>query len=390
MQVETAARIARTKALQQPEWTDPDELWRIRDVLAARPTLVRSGDVRSLRSLLADVANGRAQVVQAGDCAEDPAESAPHHVRRKVSLLETLADDVEAGTGLPVVRVGRIGGQFAKPRSGTVESVRDTILPVYRGHLVNSPEPTAEARRPDPRRMLACYEAADAVTAELDRAAPAPAQRVWTSHEALLLDYELPLTRELDEGGHLLGTAHWPWVGERTRQPEGAHVELLADVVNPVACKIGPDTEPHEITTLCERLDPERVPGRLTLITRFGADAVRSLPLLVRAVRATGHPVIWLCDPMHGNTITGPDGRKTRLLDTMAREVRQFRQALTRAGGIAGGLHLETTPDQVHECADDATALADAQVVRRRTTLCDPRLNRGQALALTAAWTASG
>jgi 3-deoxy-7-phosphoheptulonate synthase len=388
MEVETAAHVSGAKALQQPEWTDQDEVGRVRDALTARPRLVRPGDVSALRALLAEVAHGQAHVVQAGDCAEDPAESAPHHVRRKVALLEELADGMEAGTGLPVVRVGRIGGQFAKPRSDSVEKVGDMVLPVYRGHLVNGPEPTVAARRPDPRRMLSCYAAADTVMAELDEYAPGPSRRVWTSHEALLLDYELPLTRELDDGRILLGSTHWPWIGERTRGPDGAHVGLLANVVNPVACKIGPHTEHHEITALCERLDPRREPGRLTLISRFGADAIASLPPLVHAVRGAGHPVIWLCDPMHGNTITGPDGRKTRLLDTMAREVEGFRQAVTSAGGIAGGLHLETTPDQVHECADDAATLADHPVGRRTTTLCDPRLNQEQALTLISVWTA--
>ncbi|MFK0288014.1 3-deoxy-7-phosphoheptulonate synthase [Streptomyces sp. NPDC090499] len=385
MNENTATRVQRSKALQQPEWPDLAVVSRVRQALAGRPALVRPEDLTALRHLLAEVAQGRAQIVQAGDCAEDPAQCTAHHVRRKSSLIDALARAMAEGTGQPVVRVGRLGGQFAKPRSGTVEVVEDRALPVYRGHLVNGPDPTPEARRPDPSRILSCHTAATAVMAELDRGSPEPHRRLWTSHEALLLDYELPLLRQLPDGRHYLGSTHWPWIGERTRQPDGAHVELLSSVVNPVACKVGPDAEPYDLIELCTRLDPDRVPGRLTLIARLGADTVRTvLTRLVQAVRAAGHPVIWLCDPLHGNTVTGPAGRKTRLVSAVEREVTGFRETVQAAGGTAGGLHLETTPDDVRECVDDLRDAFDAP----QSSLCDPRLNASQAHRVVAAWTA--
>jgi 3-deoxy-7-phosphoheptulonate synthase len=381
----TATRVQRSKALQQPEWPDLEMVGRVRQTLAGRPALVRPDDLTDLCQLLAEVAGGRAQIIQAGDCAEDPAHCTAHHVRRKSSLIDSLARALAEGTGQRVVRVGRLGGQFAKPRSGTVEVSGNRVLPVYRGHLVNGPDPTPEARRPDPSRILSCHTAATAVMAELDRGRPEPHQRLWTSHEALLLDYELPLLRQLPDGRHYLGSTHWPWIGERTRQPDGAHVELLSSVFNPVACKVGPDAEPYDLVELCARLDPDRVPGRLTLIARLGADTVRAvLTRLVQAVRAAGHPVIWLCDPLHGNTITGPAGRKTRLVGAVEREVTGFREAVQAAGGTAGGLHLETTPDDVRECVDDLRDASDAP----QSSLCDPRLNADQAHRVVAAWTA--
>jgi len=344
--------------------------------------------VAALRSSLAGAAAGQSLVLQVGDCAEDPAECAEDHVLRKTGLLGGLADALSEATGKPVIRVGRIAGQFAKPRSKPAEQVGDLTLPVFRGHMVNDPEPAPERRRPDPERILACHDAARNIVRVLDRhqqGASAGAERVWTSHEALLLDYEEPMVRELGDGTRWLGSTHWPWIGERTRQPTGAHVRLLSEVANPVACKIGPGIGPDEIVTLCERLDPLRMPGRLTLIARMGAGFVASrLPPLTRAVAAAGHPVIWLCDPMHGNTIVAPDGDKTRLMVTMLHEIQGFARALAGAAGVAGGLHLETTPDEVTECVWDASGIS--AVGDRRTTFCDPRLNTTQALTLVSAW----
>jgi len=379
-------------ARQQPEWADPSAAERVRAILADRPPLVRPEDVRRLRGLLARVARGEAHVVQAGDCAENPEECTAEHVWRKSALLDLLMATLKMNTGKPAVRVGRIAGQFAKPRSQPVERVGGLELPVYRGHMVNGPEPDPESRRHDPLRLLTAYMAASDVMGHLGWCGPAghavqPGIEpwVWTSHEALVLDYEVPLVRELGGGRRLLGSTHWPWIGERTRQLDGAHIDLIADIINPVAVKIGPTTTTEEITALCERLDPLREPGRLTLIARMGADAVSEvLPPLVEAVRLTGHPVIWICDPMHGNTVTIPDGHKTRLLHTMAREIRGFRQAVATAGGTAGGLHLETTPDDVVECAADLSVFDRNDV--RRTSLCDPRLNPEQAVALVSAW----
>lgn len=383
--------IQRSKALQQPDWPDLAQVQRVREILSSRPPLVRIEDVHTLRSLLASVAAGEALVLQSGDCAEDPEECTSGHVRRKTAVLDLLGTTLKMLTGKPVLRVGRMAGQFAKPRSNDFEQVGDLALPVYRGHMVNSPEPDPESRRPDPLRILTGYMAACDIVEHLGWRAPAlrtwPGVEplVWTSHEALLLDYEVPMIRELGDSTRWLGSTHWPWIGERTRQLDGAHVDLLADVVNPVACKVGPGMTPEEITSLCERLDPLREPGRLTLISRMGADAVgERLPPLVAAVRSAGHPVIWLCDPMHGNTITAPGGRKTRLLTTMAREVHEFGHAVVAAGGVAGGLHLETTPDDVTECAADVSALG--RIGDRHTTFCDPRLNSRQAVSLVTAW----
>lgn len=377
-------------AAQQPPWDDAEQVQRVRKELVNRPGLVRARDVRMLRSALAEVAAGRAHVVQAGDCAEDPVESTVGHVARKAGLLDALAGVLAARTHGPVLRVGRIAGQFAKPRSNPTERIGDVELPVYRGHMVNSPDPDATSREPDPWRMLSGYDAAAEIMDHLGWRSPAlRTQRkppVWTSHEALLLDYETPMLRDDEEGRPLLASTHWPWIGERTRQLDGAHVALLADVVNPVACKAGPDMTAGELLALCERLDPGREPGRLTLIARVGAGkAAERLPALVAAVREAGHPVVWLTDPMHGNTVTTAEGRKTRFVETLMREVREFQQAVTEAGGVAGGLHVETTPADVTECVPlgetDARTIGD-----RYTSLCDPRLNPRQAAAVISAW----
>jgi 3-deoxy-7-phosphoheptulonate synthase len=381
------------QALQQPPWDDEGQVLRVRKELAALPALVDAADVKTLRSMLARVAAGQAHVVQAGDCAEDPAECTPGHVARKAGLLNMLAGQLEMDTCLPVVRVGRMAGQFGKPRSRPTERVGDLELPVYRGHMVNSPEPDPVLRRPDPQRLLSGYRAAHAVMGCLGWLGGAGPARigapVWTSHEALLLDYEVPMLRRQPDGELLLASTHWPWIGERTRQLDGAHVALLAEVVNPVACKVGPRMTEEELLALCERLDPRREEGRLTLIARMGAGTVAErLPALVAAVRAAGHPVIWLTDPMHGNTVTTPDGLKSRFLETVAREIDEFQHAVSAAGGVAGGLHLETTPDDVTECVRDASEVG--LVGTRYTSFCDPRLNPGQALSVASSWWLTG
>ncbi|MFJ5995658.1 3-deoxy-7-phosphoheptulonate synthase [Streptomyces sp. NPDC092370] len=386
MNVTSLEGVQASTARQQPQWGNPAQVKQVRKMLAALPPLVEAESLRGLRASLARAAAGQAQVVQAGDCAEDPAECTASHVERKVALLDLLAGVMSAITHQPVVRVGRIAGQYAKPRSALTERVGNAELPVYRGHMVNGPEPHPDARRPDPRRLLTGYRAASQIMATL---APTPRARieptVWTSHEALLLDYEIPMLRRDGEGRVALTSTHWPWIGERTRQLDGAHVALLADVVNPVACKVGPLMTVAELLGLCARLDPEQEPGRLTLIARMGADAATDLlPPLVRAVRAAGHPVIWLVDPMHGNTVTTAEGGKTRVVETIIREVTAFQVAVRAAGGIPGGIHLETTPDDVTECvgAHDGTD----RIGRNHTTLCDPRLNPRQAVSVVSAW----
>ncbi|MFL6122723.1 3-deoxy-7-phosphoheptulonate synthase [Actinophytocola sp.] len=367
--------MSKAEAAQQPDWGAPELVAQVRDELAGLPALVTEHDVNALRAALAEVAAGNAQVLQAGDCAEDPAECTPNHLARKTGLIDTLAGLMKTNTRKPVLRVGRIAGQYAKPRSATTETVNGLELPVYRGHMVNAPEPEHEARRPDPKRILLGYWAArEAMDALRPNGIDPP---LWTSHEALLLDYEEPMLR-----GRLLSSTHWPWIGDRTRQPDGAHVAMLAEVVNPVACKVGPKTTADELLAIVARLDPHREPGRLTLIARMGADRVADrLPPLVRAVARTGRRVIWLCDPMHGNTIT-VGNRKTRLLDTMIREVNRFQPAVAESGGVAGGLHLEITPSQVTECVAELSELAEADY----TTFCDPRLNPSQAMAVVSAW----
>ncbi|NJC70698.1 3-deoxy-7-phosphoheptulonate synthase [Planosporangium thailandense] len=368
-------------AHQQPDWDDEWLVDKIRQDLTALPGLVEWDEVRRLREQLAEVAAGRAQVVQLGDCAEDPAECRPSPLIRKAQLLDSLADVMRQASSLPVVRVGRIAGQFAKPRSRPTDRYGDVELPAFRGHLVNGPEPTMAARRPDPLRLISGYQAARTATDFLRRHL---GPDLWTSHEALILDYEVPLVRSDLDGRLLLTSTHWPWIGDRTRQPDGAHLALLAEISNPVACKVGPSTTVADLLAICERLDPDREPGRLTLISRIGADHVAErLPALVAAVRDAGHPAIWLCDPMHGNTVS-VGGYKTRYLTTIQREVRDFVSAVTAAGGVPGGLHLETTPDLVTECVEDPS-VADV-VGARYTSLCDPRLNPVQALRVARVW----
>ncbi|MFJ4330600.1 MULTISPECIES: 3-deoxy-7-phosphoheptulonate synthase [unclassified Streptomyces] len=384
----TVLDIREKPAAQQPDWDDHEQIELVRKELSTRPPLVRACDIRTLRGHLAQVAAGTAHIIQSGDCAEDPDETTADWVHRKTAVLDLLAGALKMITRGPVVRVGRIAGQFAKPRSQPTETVGGQELPVFRGHMVNAPDPDPAGRRPDPLRLLTGYMAASEVTRHLgwDPACdPSPEPAVWTSHEALLLDYELPMVRRSEDGELLLTSTHFPWIGERTRQVEGAHVSLLAEVANPVACKVGPTMTGDELLELCGRLDPRREPGRLTLISRMGARAVsEQLPGLVRTVRAAGHPVIWLCDPMHGNTVKTATGHKTRFVESVEREVQAFRYAVAEAGGVAGGLHLETTPDDVTECTRSVETAH--RVPDRYTTFCDPRLNPGQAISVVSAW----
>lgn len=376
-------------ALQQPDWGGDPLLATVREQLSQQAPLVQAEDVRRLRSLLAHVAAGAAHVVWAGDCAEDPAECTTGYVAKKAGLLDVLAGTLKMVTHTPVIRIGRIAGQFTKPRSAPTERVGGVQLPVYRGHMVNGPEPDAAFRRPDPERILSGYHAAAAAMEQLGwRGSGALREidtHVWTSHEALLLDYEIPMLRRAGEDQVLLTSTHLPWIGERTRQIDGAHVALLAGVVNPLACKVGPGIRVGELLALCERLDPRREAGRLCLIARMGAGAVAGqLPALVTAVREAGHPVIWLSDPMHGNTVVTRAGLKTRFVETIVQEIQQFQTAVRSSGGVAGGLHLETTPDEVSECVTNESFVD--QVAKKYTSLCDPRLNPEQAMAVTASW----
>ena len=413
-------------SVQQPDWAGPEAGRAVR-LLASLPPLVAPADIRVLHHDLREVQAGRAFVLQGGDCAEQFGPQAVLDAQAKVRLLGRLAGVLSAAAGVPVVTIGRLAGQFAKPRSLLVEAVGERLLPAFRGLIVNGPEPTEAARRPLPSRLIDAYATARAVLDELARhahpgagprsgapvnqwlaarrwsAGPAPLATaggsygrtvpgpggwvhggLWTSHEALVLDYEEPLTRRDPETGRwYLTSAHQPWIGYRTNTPDGGHVGLLAEVANPVAVKVGPDTDPEVLVRLCARLDPRRTPGRLTLVSRQGAGMVLArLPRLVEAVRDAGHPVIWICDPMHGNTVRTASGRKTRHFTDIAAELAGFFDVLTRLGEWPGGVHLELAADDVTECVGGGgPRLADLDLAYR--TLCDPRLNDVQAVALT-------
>lgn len=371
------------EAPQQPLWDDLGHIGQVRERLASLPPLVSPESVRELRELLAEVALGNAKVLQAGDCAEDPAACTPADVSKKTAFLHSLADVMVQAHGQQVLRVGRIAGQYAKPRSAQIERVNDLELPTYRGHLVNGPEPDPGSRQPDPDRLLLGYRSAAEILAHLR--GDSGTDQVWTSHEALLLDYERPQVRRDRRGRATLTSTHWPWVGERTRHVGGAHVSLLSEIDNPVACKVGPRATVDEVLAVCARLDPAREPGRLTLITRMGAHEISGvLPPLVHAVQRAGHRVIWMTDPMHGNTVVAACGRKSRVVSTIIREVSAFQESVTDAGGVLGGIHLEATHDAIGECVDSNAALA--RLAGPYTTLCDPRLNHQQALAVVTAW----
>jgi 3-deoxy-7-phosphoheptulonate synthase len=422
-------------AAQQPDWPDPAALDGVLAELARQPPLVFAGEARTLQASLATVAAGHGFLLQAGDCAETFDAFSADRIRDKLKVILQMAVLLTYGAGLPVVKVGRIAGQFAKPRSAPAERVDGIELPVYRGDMVNDLAPTVAARRPEPARMLRAYHQSSATLnllraftkggfADLNQVhtwnqefvAESPAgQRYeavadgidralrfmaacgidlnasvihqvdfYTSHEALLLGYEQALTRRdsltgcwYDCGAHLL------WVGDRTRQLDGAHVEFLRGVGNPVGVKLGPTATPQETVALCEALDPGRIPGRLTLVARMGAARVEErLPPLIRAVRDAGHPVVWACDPMHGNTFVGPSGHKTRRFDDVMGELAGFFAVHRSEGTHPGGIHIELTGEDVTECLGGADEIEDGHLHRRYETACDPRLNASQALEL--------
>jgi 3-deoxy-7-phosphoheptulonate synthase len=423
-------------AAQQPDWPDPAAFESALKALSVLPPLVFAGEARRLTAALAQVAAGRAFLLQAGDCAESFADFTADAIRDKLKVILQMAVVLTYGSGVPVIKVGRIAGQFAKPRSSPTEMVGDLELPSFRGHLVNDDAPTLEARIPDPSRLLAAYHQSastlnllrafttggfadlsqvhvwnqqfvassaegrryEAIAAEIDRAmrfmkacgielnAEVTLQQVdfWTSHEGLILGYEEALTRRDSLTGDWYDcSAHLLWVGERTRQPGGAHVAFLAGVGNPIGCKLGPTASVDEALELCRILDPDRTPGRLTLISRMGADRVTSaLPELVKAVGHSGHPVVWVCDPMHGNTFTSPSGRKTRHFDHVLAEISGFFEVCRAEDVWPGGVHVELTGDNVTECLGGAEEIFEDQLASRYTTTCDPRLNARQSLDL--------
>jgi 3-deoxy-7-phosphoheptulonate synthase len=432
----SAASWRKFPAAQQPEWPDAEALKKAEVQLSGLPPLVFAGEARALTRQLAAVAEGRAFLLQAGDCAESFTDFSADSIRDKLKIILQMAVALTYAAGVPVVKVGRIAGQFAKPRSSATERIGNVELPSFRGHIVNDEPFDAEARRPEPERLVAAYQQSastlnllraftkggfadlsqvhlwnqqfvsssaeglryERIAAEIDRAlhfmaacgidlgAEVGLHQVdfWTSHEALILPYEESLTRMDSLTGDWFDcSAHMLWVGDRTRQLDGAHLEFLSGVGNPLGCKIGPTTTAADLVGLCERLNPARTPGRLTLITRFGAERIADLlPPLLQAVDAAEHPVVWACDPMHGNTFTSEGGRKTRRFNDILAEVQAFFAIHRNAGTWPGGVHIELTGDDVTECLGGAEEIFEGDLDARYTTACDPRLNARQSLDL--------
>ena len=421
---------------QVPTYPDAKHLAEVEETLAKQPPLVFAGEARRLREDLADVAEGRAFLLQGGDCAESFAEFGANTIRDTFKVLLQMAVVLTYAGGCPVVKVGRMAGQFAKPRSADTETQGGVELPSYRGDIVNGIEFDEVSRVPDPERMLRAYNQAAATlnllrafaqggfadlhkvhqwnldfvdgspqgeryeelssriaeSLEFMEACGVTAESVpqiretsfFTSHEALLLAYEEPLTRQDSLTGDWYDcSAHMLWIGERTRDLDGAHVEFLRGVHNPIGCKVGPTADPDELIRLIDVLNPSNDPGRLTLISRMGHDKVRdTLPALARKVAREGRNVVWSCDPMHGNTIKASSGYKTRPFDRVLEEVRGFFDVHREEGTYAGGVHFEMTGQDVTECLGGAQAITDEDLSARYHTYCDPRLNASQSLEL--------
>jgi 3-deoxy-7-phosphoheptulonate synthase len=418
---------------QRPDWPDAAHLRAVEAELAEQPPLVFAGECDQLRDRLAAVARGEAFVLQGGDCAETFSGSTDDAVRKRLQTLLQMAVVLTYAASVPVVKIGRMAGQFAKPRSRATETRDGVELPAYRGEAVNGLDFTPEARRPDPARLLRAYHSA-AATLNLSRAfttggyadlhqvhawnqdfvAESPTGRryeqlageidralsfmkacgadpeelhgveLYSSHEGLLLEYERALTRIDGRTGLPYDlSAHLLWIGERTRDIDGAHVEFFRHIRNPIAVKLGPTISPDDAVALIELLNPDREPGRLTFITRLGAGKVReALPPLVERVTRLGSPVGWICDPMHGNTFEAPSGHKTRRFDDVLDEVTSFFQVHRALGTHPGGIHVEFTAEDVTECVGGGHEIVEEDLHQRYETACDPRLNRRQSLDL--------
>ncbi|MGD9812066.1 MAG: class II 3-deoxy-7-phosphoheptulonate synthase [Sphingobium sp.] len=424
------------EGLQMPDYRDGAALAAAEKQLAVYPPLVFAGEARELQEDLAAVQRGEAFLLQGGDCAESFAEFHPNNIRDTFRVLLQMAVVLTFASKLPIVKVGRMAGQFAKPRSAPTETVGGVELPSYRGDIVNDIAFTAEGREPDPQRMVQAYnqaaatlnllrafaqggyanlhqvhrwtlefmgrspwakkfsETADRIGEALDfmRACGIDADTVpqlngtsfYTSHEALLLPYEQALTRQDSlTGGWYDTSAHFLWIGDRTRFDGSAHVEYLRGIGNPIGMKCGPSLEPDALIRLLDTLNPDRAEGRITLITRYGHDKIEAgLPKLVRAVKKEGHPVLWSCDPMHGNVVKAANGYKTRPFERILAEVRGFFAVHRAEGSFAGGIHAEMTGQNVTECTGGAVAITDEGLADRYHTHCDPRLNAAQSLEL--------
>ncbi len=420
-------------AAQQPEYPDPAALRAVTAELGTYPPLVFAGECDQLRARMAAVARGEAFLLQGGDCAEAFDQVSAENIRAKLKTLLQMSAVLTYAAAVPVVKIGRIAGQYSKPRSKPTETRGGVTLPSYRGDSVNGAEFTAEARTPDPERLRRMYHSSaatlnlvrgfttggyadlhqvhawnqdfvrtsasgqryEALAREIDNALnfmkacgadPAEFHTVefYASHEALLLDYEGALTRTDSRTGRLYDVSgHFVWIGERTRQLDGAHVAFAATIRNPIGVKLGPTTTVDEALALVDRLDPEREPGRLTFVTRMGADRVRDrLPLLVEGVRAAGAEVAWVSDPMHGNTFEAASGHKTRRFDDVLDEVKGFFEVHKGLGTHPGGIHVELTGDDVTECVGGGDEIFVDDLHQRYETACDPRLNRSQSLDL--------
>jgi 3-deoxy-7-phosphoheptulonate synthase len=418
------------------DYPDKDALAAVETSLRSYPPLVFAGEARNLKASLAKVARGEAFLLQGGDCAESFREFHPDNIRDTFRALMQMAVVLTFAGAKPVVKVGRMAGQFAKPRSEAVEVQGDVTLPSYRGDIINGMEFTPAARVPDPERLIKAYsqsaatlnlirafagggyadlrsvhrwtlgfvgdspqgeryrKLADRISEALDFMAACgvtpettPQMRqvdFYTSHEALLLGYEEAMTRVDSTSGDWYDTsAHMVWIGDRTRQLDGAHIEFCRGIKNPIGMKCGPSLEPEDLLRLIDALNPDNEPGRLTLIARFGSDkAASGLPRLVRAVQKEGRAVVWSCDPMHGNTLKTASGFKTRPFDRILSEVRTFMEALPAEGAYPGGVHVEMTGQNVTECLGGATVITEEDLSSRYHTHCDPRLNGEQALDL--------
>ena len=415
-------------AAQQPAWPDPEAVAHVRAILESVPPIAVPAEVERLQYRLGMVARGEAFLLQGGDCAETFVDNTETHLRGSIRTLLQMAVVLTYGTSMPVVKVGRIAGQYAKPRSSDTDVAG---LPSYRGDMVNGLESTPEARRPDPSRLVRAYANAAAamnlsraitgagladlhhlhewnmdfvrrssageryerVATEIDRSlrfmsacgvedGSLRTVELYASHEMLVLDYERSLLRAEGDRLYLL-SAHQLWIGDRTRQRDGAHVALGALIANPVQVKLGPTVTPAEAVELVERLDPQRVDGRVTLVSRLGNGAVRELlPPIVEAVTRSGHRVVWQCDPMHGNTEESPSGHKTRHFDRIMDEVEGFFEVHQQLGTHPGGIHVEHTGEDVTECLGGAQMISHSELASRYETACDPRLNTQQALEL--------
>lgn len=417
---------------QQPSWPDADAVAAVSAEIATLPPLVFAGEVDNLRDRLARAAAGEAFLLQGGDCAETFAGATAEQIRNRIKTVLQMAVVLTYGASMPIIKMGRMAGQFAKPRSADTETRGEVTLPAYRGDIVNGYDFTEMSRTADPQRLLKGYHTAastinliraftqggfadlrevhswnkgfaqnpanqqyERLATEIDRAIKFmeaaganfdELKRVefYTGHEGLLMDYERPMTRIDSRTGNPYNTsAHFVWIGERTRDLDGAHIDYFSKIRNPIGVKLGPSTTPEMVLQLIDKLDPEREPGRLTFITRMGAGKIRdSLPPLLEAVRDSDALPLWVTDPMHGNGMTTPTGYKTRRFDDVVDEVRGFFEAHRAVGTFPGGIHIELTGDDVTECLGGSEEIDEAALATRYESLCDPRLNHMQSLEL--------